>query len=191
MSDEQKTHEVETEAGKFYIRILAAERRTFSQFDRDTGESIPAEEVQARVWLATDPEFTGNSTLGHVKIRGRKYTIDHQLRRIPEGKGYLDDGKFEFRWSGETSYGGPYRNEHGKPVGYDAKAWDTLHDAERVALDKFAQEYPEWEKESTLRLFERERAHHASKSRSLIVEADQEDIKAALWQKRIDDLIAA
>ncbi|MEX1655544.1 hypothetical protein ABZ960_20580 [Streptomyces pseudovenezuelae] len=182
---EYETHEVETEAGKFYIRILAAERRTYGGGWR--GENA-TEEIKGRVWLSTDPEFKGDAELGHIKIRGRKYTIDHFLQKFPKGQGRLDEGKFEFNWSGETSFGGPYRNEKGQQVNRDAKAYDTLHDLEREALDKFAKDHPDWEKESTLRLFRQTRDNHLSKKRSLELEADQEDIKAALWQKRIDDL---
>ncbi|QPB09894.1 hypothetical protein KGG73_gp60 [Streptomyces phage Sentinel] len=190
MKIEREVREIETEAGKFYIMVLAAQRKTYSHWDRDADRTIPSEDLIPRVWLATDPQLDGKAELGAIKIRGRKYTIDHQLARLPKGRGYLTEGRFEFNWSSESSYGGPYRNEQRKTLEFRTKTYDVLYDLEREALDKFAKDYPEWETESIRLLFERERDNHAAKSRQLLVEADQHDIKAAQWQKRIDDLAA-
>ncbi|MEU9795036.1 hypothetical protein AB0E27_31330 [Streptomyces sparsogenes] len=189
MNNEFETHEIETDAGKFYVRILAAERQTFSSFNRDTGESTPTEEIQGRVWLATDPEFKGDVDLGHVKIRGRKYTIEHLSTRLSKGRLHARRGVI-LHWSAERSYRGGYRNDRGTQVDYHLKAWDVLQEMEEAALDKFEQEHPEWQRESTLRLFERERNHHLNNKQRRERQVAEEAAKAAEWQKRIDELEA-
>ncbi|AUG87257.1 hypothetical protein KGG77_gp11 [Streptomyces phage Omar] len=179
---EYETHKVETEAGTFYVRVLAAERKTYYS------GGAHREEIQPRAWISTDPEFESNVELGHVKIRGRKYSVEHMVKRMP---GWSNE--YETRepyWQTESSYRGGYRNDKRGPVSYEAKAYDQLRGMESAALDRFAEQHPDWVRESTRRLFEQERDNHLRKKRSLELEADHEDIEAARWQKRLDDLLA-
>jgi hypothetical protein len=186
MKVEREVHEVEVSAGKLYVMVLSAERRTYGGGWR--GETS-TEEIKGRVWLATDPEFKGDVELGYVKVRGRKYTIEHPIQRLPEGQARINhETGITWRWNSESSYMGGFRNDKHQQVSFQSKAWDSLGAIEREALDKFAEEHPEWEQESSRLLFERERDHFIDKARKLTVEADQADIQAALWQKRIDDM---
>jgi hypothetical protein len=180
---EREGYEVETGSGKFYVQILDAKRKTYISLAGD--QSVPTEEITGRVWVATDPEFKGEVGLGFVTIRGRKYTIEHIVHRVALAHGRTDP------WHTESSWRGGYRNEKGQQVSYDTASYGVLGGYLREALDKFHQEHPEWEKESIRLLFERKRNSHASKARELVLEADQEDIKAAQWQKRLDDLLAS
>lgn len=180
---EKKPYEVETKAGKFYVQIASAERKTYTSLD---GASV--EEIRGRVRLSTDPEFEGDTKLGHLAIRGRKYAIDHYLVKYPKGLGYRGEDDFKFLWSNEAQWGGPYYTEKGQQVSRNAKAWDTLYALEREALDQFATENPDWERESTLRLFEYERDHHVYKLRNYEMDAQRERVRVAEWQARIDQL---
>ncbi|MEV5330833.1 hypothetical protein [Streptomyces werraensis] len=171
----------ETVAGTFYARPLSAERRTYYS----GGEYV--EEIQPRVWLATDPEFKADTDLGHLKIRGRKYAIANVMKLSDVWTGE----RMEKRWQSEASYGGGFRNDKGQKVGYDTKAYDALRQAELDAIELYAVTFPEWERESARLLFERERDHHLSKKRNLLQDANREDVEAARWQKRLDDLLAA
>lgn len=179
---ERETRKVETEAGTFYVRVLAAERKTYYSDGQNR------EEIQPRAWVSTDPKFESNVELGYVKIRGRKYSVEHTVKRVPGWSGEHESR--EPYWQTEPSYRGGYRNDKRGPVSYDAKAYGLLRDMESAALDRFAEEHPDWARESTRLLFERERDNHLSKKRRLELEADQEDIEAARWQKRLDDLLA-
>lgn len=180
--NEQKTYEVETESGKFYIRIMAAERKTYSRFDGDT--RVPGEDLNGRLWISTDPDFNGEVEGGHVKIRGRKYAIEQFAQRLPESAHYPS------RWSSESSIQGGFRNDQGRKVKYEAKAYDVLGDIRDQVLDKFAAENPDWQRESARRLFRREAEHHRYKADSHRRDAAAEDRKAAEWQARIDGLDA-
>lgn len=176
---ERKTYEIETEAGKFYIQVFAANRRTYAPWNG--GASHTVEDINGRVRLSTDPQFEGKVSLGHIKIRGRKYTIEHFLTWSPESQG----------WANESQWRGPYCNDKDQQISHNAKAWDTLYDLEREALAKFAQEYPEWERESTRLLFESERDSYQRKAAAARKEAAEHDAAAAKWQARIDQLAAA
>ncbi|MEU4984878.1 hypothetical protein [Streptomyces sp. NPDC021969] len=178
---ESSTYHVQVAAGEFYIRILAAERKSYYSGGRSR------EEIQPRAQISTDPEFKADTNLGAVKIRGRKYAVEHVLKRV---QGFRNDEPHIY-WHGETSYQGGYRNDKGRQVSQEAQAWDVLHAAERDAVEFFAVINPDWERESTRLLFERERDNHLHRKRQAELEADQEDIKAAQWQKRIEDLIGA
>lgn len=177
---ELTTTEITVAAGTFYVRVLPAERTNYYH----DGEYV--EEIQPRVQISTDPEFKADTDLGHVKIRGRKYAIEHVMKRVL----YFIDGAMTPTWTSETSHRGGYRNDKGQKVSLEAKAWDVLHQAEKDAIEFFTVTHPEFERESTRLLFERERDNHLSRKRHLELEADQEDIQAARWQKRLDDLLA-
>lgn len=180
---EHETHKVETEAGTFYVRVLAGERKTYYS----GGEH--REEIQPRAWISTDPEFESNVELGYVKIRGRKYSIEHTVKRMP---GWSNEHETrEPYWQTESSYRGGYRNDKRGPVSYEAKAYSQLREMESAALDRFAEEHPDWARESARRLFERERDHLLSKAETARREAARHEIEAADWQVRIDQLAAA
>lgn len=189
MKIEREAHKIETAAGTFYVMVLTAHLSNVSRFDEQQNSHL-VEECRPRVWIATDPEFKGDATLGHIKIRGRKYTIDHQVQQLPEGIGSLVEGKVEFTWNNEPMWGGPYRNESGTEVSFRSKTYDVLYDLEREALDQFAKEYPEWVTESKRLRMEHNRDHEASKAAGLRKEAEQAEQKAAQWQARIDALAA-
>ncbi|MGW6600575.1 hypothetical protein [Streptomyces sp. NPDC055036] len=179
---EEPEFEYEIAGGKVYIRVLMAERKVFQRWDGDA--SLPAEEIQPRVHVSTDPEWKGNVDLGFVKVRGRKYGIEQISKRLPD----TDRPDSDDRWSHERSYFGGYRNDRGGSVDYRAKAWDSLEGIEREALDRFHEERPKWVKDSTRKLFEYERNHLTSEAKAKRKEADEADEKAAKWQARIDEL---
>ncbi|MEU9605432.1 hypothetical protein [Streptomyces sp. NPDC048057] len=171
------THEIETENGAFYVRVLAAERRTFSR--HVMGRSEPGEELRPRVWLATDPEFKQEFELGYVKVRGRKYVIEEMLALVngPSGR----------QWQREPTYGGSFRSER-KQVEYRAPTFNVLREYVHGALAKFAEAHPKWERESVHRLFRCERNRKLSEAVRLRAEAEAAEKKAAGWQERIDEL---
>jgi hypothetical protein len=175
---EREVHEVEIESGTLYIQILRAERKTYSGGFSGREDT---EEIQGRVWLATDPQFEGDPALGFVKVRGRKYTIDYQVKKVRAPKP-------EHTWTRESNYTGGYRNEKKQPVDYQAKAWDSLDGMLHEALDKFAAEHPEWVKESTRLLFESEVAKNVYKATELRKEADKHNAEAEKWRRRLDEL---
>ncbi|MGW1040015.1 hypothetical protein [Streptomyces sp. NPDC002547] len=190
MIEERTTYDYEIADGKVYIQILAAERRTYHQHDDKQGGSVQVEEIQPRVWISTDPEFKADTELGFVKLRGRKYGIEYMVKRLDDSRGHLDRHGLTMRWQEESSYRGGYRNDRGSQVSYDAKAWGALREIEHQALNRFEKEHPEWQMESTLRLFTQQRDSHLDKAERLRKEASGEDRKAADWQKRIDALTA-
>ncbi|MGW8630583.1 hypothetical protein [Streptomyces sp. NPDC055793] len=177
---EHTTHTVETETGTYYIRIVAAERKTFSVYDGEA--SKPGEDLIPRIWISTDPDFEGDVDNGYVKIRGRKYAIEQFIQRLPANTTYPT------RWSSEPSYRGGFRNDQGRKVKYEAKAYDTLGDMRDAALKQFAAQNPTWERESIARLFRRETEHHQYKANNLRKEAAAEDRQAAEWQARLDEV---
>lgn len=174
----REAHEVETQAGKFYIQILGAELNTVNRWSDDERAYGPVEEIKPRVWLATDPQFKGDAELGHLVIRGRQFTINHQLRRVYDG------------WQGEPAYDGPYRNGKGKQVDFRSKTYDVLYDLEREALAQFAKDHPEWETESLRQRFEWNRDNDLDKAKRLAKEAADAEARATKWQARIDELTA-
>jgi hypothetical protein len=187
VSDERETFEYKIADGKVYIQIRQAERRTYT--DYSSGKGDEKEEIQPRVWISTDPEFKADTDLGYVKVRGRKYAIEHTVKRLPDGEARL--GRIGItHWQSETSYRGGYRNDRGGPVSYEAKAYDSLHEIEREALDRFHEEHPEWVTESARLYFEYEVDRHRSKAKRLRQEAHTNEGKANDWQKRIDELAA-
>ena len=178
---ESMTTEVTVTAGTFYVRVLAAERRSYY------AEGRQVEEIQPRVQISTDPEFQSDTDLGHMKIRGRKYAIEHIMKRVT----YYPQGEPMQVWQSEASYRGGFRNDKGQRVNRETKAYDALSAAEKDAVEFFTVTHPEFERESTRLLLERDRDNHLAQKRHLELEADQHDIKAAQLQKQIDDLLAA
>ncbi|MFF7252426.1 hypothetical protein [Streptomyces microflavus] len=183
--DQRETYEYEIADGKVYIQIRQAERRTYSQFNGRT--SSPAEEIQGRVWVSTDPQFEGDTNLGFVKVRGRKYAIEHVVKRLRNGEGRLSlsEQRLTMHWSSESSYRGGYRNDQGGRVKYEAKAYDALGVIEREALDRFETEHPDWQLDSARYLFEYERDLALRKARSLREEAAGLEHIAREWEARI------
>lgn len=180
---EHTTHKVETEAGTFYVRILAAKRGTYYQ----DGQTV--EEITPRARISTDPTFESDVELGYVKIRGRKYSIEHTVKRM---RGWETEHESrEPYWQTETGYRSGYRNDKGNLVSYEAKAYGQLRDMESAALDRFVEEHSDWVRESTRRLFEQERNHLLSKAETARQEAAKHEIEASKWQARIDELVAA
>ncbi|MFJ6680561.1 hypothetical protein [Streptomyces werraensis] len=174
---EYETHKVETETGTYYIRILAAEHKTYSRHRRN--ESTPGEDLNPRVLLSTDPDFEDNLDGDHVKVRGRKYAIEEYLT-------YNRDRK---TWHHESSYRGSFVSApRGKKVDYMSKTWDVLRGYVDQALAKFAEQYPDFERESIAQLFRYMVSHHQSKAESLRRDARGEDAQAAEWQARLDEL---
>ncbi|WP_406192435.1 hypothetical protein OH733_05260 [Streptomyces griseus] len=184
MSGEPKTYEVEVEGGKFYVKILAADRDARSHWEGD--KRIEREEIKGRVQVATDAEFKGHVAGGYVKVRGRKHATLHTVSKIPD----LAAKRLGSAWHCDSTYTGGYHNDRGQRVKTEAKAYDTLRRMEREALDKFAEQNPDWERESTRLLFERKRDTAITEKRRYELAADQQDIQAAVWQKRIEDLMS-
>ncbi|MEU0674496.1 hypothetical protein ABZ330_16675 [Streptomyces sp. NPDC006172] len=170
----REAHEIDTDFGKLYIQILQAQLGTVYR------EDVLVEEIKPRVWVATDPQFKGEAELGHLKIRGRAWTISHQVQRLTDSE----------RWSSEPTYDGPYRNEKGKQVEYRTKTYDLLYGLEREALDRFAKEHPYWEIESLRQRLEYNRNHELGQAKSLAKELTEAEARAANWQARIDELTA-
>ncbi|WP_432006331.1 hypothetical protein [Streptomyces parvus] len=183
MSGEKKTYEIETEGGKFYVQILAADRD--ARFHWEGDKRVEQETIKGRVQVATDAEFEGRVTHGSVKVRGRSYATWHAVEKLPEVQAARRGGD---PWLSEPTYSGGFRNDRGQQVKLDAKAWNALYAMERGALNKFAEENPDWERESARLLFEGKRASALAEKRRLELAADQEDIEAAVWLKRIEDL---
>lgn len=178
---ENTTVKVTTGAGVLYVQILPAERRSYYLGGREV------EELQPRLRVGTDPEFKADAELGHVKIRGRKYAIEHVVKRTTY---YTDAGAIK-AWRSEASYRGGFRNDKGQRVGYETKARDVLAKTQEDVIEFFTATHPEYERESTRLLLERDRDNHLAQKRRLELEADQHDIEAAQLQKQIDDLLAA
>ncbi|MFI5863537.1 hypothetical protein [Streptomyces sp. NPDC051546] len=170
----------------FYLRILMAERKTYG--GGWNGEKV-TEEIGGRVQISTDPNWKGDTDLGFVKVRGRKYGIEHIMKRLPadQSRLRLHGGRMS-RWTSESSYSGGYRNDQGQRVKYEAKAYDSLSEFEDDVLTQFEKDNPDWQRVSIRRLFEGERDSQISKADKLRSEAKEADIKAAEWQKRIDEL---
>ncbi|WP_438470746.1 hypothetical protein [Streptomyces asiaticus] len=185
MSNEPQ-FEYEIADGKVYIRILMAERKVSQRWDGE--DCVHHEDIQGRVRISTDPEWQADTELGYVKVRGRKYGIEHIVKRIPEEYVKPDRLGREQRWQTESSYRSGYRNDRGSQVSYQAKAWDSLRDIETEALELFEKHNPDWAKTSTRKLFEYERNDHTTKAARLRKEAEENDRKAAEWQARIDEL---
>ncbi|MFJ3775250.1 hypothetical protein ACIPX0_26505 [Streptomyces sp. NPDC090075] len=175
---EREVHEVETEAGKFYIQILAAELSTVSKWSEGERAHVPAEKVKPRVWLSTSPNFEHDVEQGHLKIRGKAYTINHQLSLLVNG------------WSNESWWNGAYHNAKDKQLDRSAKTWDLLYDLEREALARWVEEHPNWETESLRYRLEANRDSELDEVRRLAEEASQAGGRAAKWQTRIEALIA-
>ncbi|MFF3249707.1 hypothetical protein ACFYWP_01535 [Actinacidiphila glaucinigra] len=188
MQTERELYEVEIADTELYITILAAEIKTYSQWDGR--ESVQVEEIVPRLWVSTDPKFKGEVDLGYVKVRGRKYGIEYMVKRLPDNRGHLDRHGIAMRWQEESSYRGGYRNDRGSQVSYDAKAWGTLREIEHQALDLFEKQHPEWQAESKRRKFEYERQSHLDKAERLRLEIGGLNAAANSWQKRIDELAA-
>ncbi|MDX3525099.1 hypothetical protein P1P75_01200 [Streptomyces sp. ID05-39B] len=188
MSDERETYEYEAAGGKLYLRIETAERRTYNSYSETDGR-LWVEELQPRVYVVTDPEFKGDVSLGFVKVRGRKYTIERMIKRLQHPTTFRRGSEEVTHWTYETaSYWGGFRNDRSQRVNYDAKAWGSLTDIEHEVLDRFHEEHPEWVTESIGRLFTYERDSHASKAEALRKEAVAEDRKAAEWGERLSQL---
>ncbi|QNE75302.1 hypothetical protein F0344_12360 [Streptomyces finlayi] len=183
--DQRETYEYEIADGKVYIQIRQAERKTYTQYNGRS--SSPAEEIQGRVWISTDPQFEGDTNLGFVKVRGRKYAIEHVVKRLRDGEGRLSlsEKRLTMHWSTESSYRGGYRNDQGGRVKYEAKAYGVLGEIEREALNRFEADHPDWQLVSARYLFENERDRALSKARSLREEAAKEEHRARQWEARI------
>lgn len=184
MDNDRKTYEVEVEGDKFYIQILAAERKTYGSGWRGDGET---EVITGRVRVATDAKFEGRVGNGLVKVRGRAYAMEHTVSVASEAQVRYSGDK----WSNEPTYRGGYRNDKNQQVKYEAKAYGVLRTMEHVALDKFDEENPDWERESTRLLFERERDNHRHTAALRRDEAAAEDRKAAVWTDRLNELLGA
>lgn len=186
MKIEREAYEIDTQAGTFYATVVSAERDTRYDYPKDDRIEV----LTPRVWLSTDPEFKGEVERGHVKIRGRKYTTEYTYKRLAEDTVNKDRHGQPLKWSVDhKTYNRGRRNDRGRQVDYEAKAYRTLDDLEMEALAKFEQEHPNWKVESILRLFEYERNRHAEQAESLRGEAAAKEVEAAKWQVRIDDLM--
>ncbi|MEU9057859.1 hypothetical protein AB0D13_02900 [Streptomyces sp. NPDC048430] len=187
MSDTKpKTYEYayEIAEGRIYIKIMTAQRKMRNTHDGWTNRQV--EELRARVQIATDPEFEGRVTHGFVKVRGRKYAAEHTVIRLgPEG--YLGQPR---TWDRVPTYGGGTRNELGRPVSYEQKAYDAIQQIEFEALDRFEKDHPDWARESYRRLFARNRDSKTNDAKNLRQQATSADREAREWQKRIDELTA-
>ncbi|QWQ42120.1 hypothetical protein KME66_14705 [Streptomyces sp. YPW6] len=182
--DQREPYKYEIADGEFHIKILAAQRKMRSHHNGWTTERV--EELRARVQIATDPEFEGRVTHGFVKVRGRKYAAEHTVIRLgPEG--YLGQPQ---TWDRAPTYGGGTRNELGRTVPYEQKAYDAIWKIEFEVLDRFEKDYPDWARESYRRLFARNRDNKTGDAKNLRQQASNADREAREWQKRIDDLNA-
>ncbi|MFD7259345.1 hypothetical protein [Streptomyces sp. NPDC059874] len=174
----------------FYLRILTAERKTYGGGWR--GEKV-TEEISGRVQISTDPDWKGDTDFGFVKVRGRKYGIEHTMTRLAEDEYdrrlsvHLEGSRIS-QWTSLSRYSGGYRNDQGQSVKYEAKAYNSLFEIEKDVLTQFEKDNPDWQRVSIRRLFEYERDRKAGEARQLRLEADENDVKAAEWQKRIDRL---
>ncbi|MCY0933658.1 hypothetical protein [Streptomyces sp. H34-S4] len=171
----------------FYLRILHAERKTYGGGYR--GEKA-TEEICGRVQISTDPQWKADTDLGFVKVRGRKYAIEHIQKRTVEGESRLTRSGIFSNWDYEPGYLGGYRNDRGGQVDYSAKAWDSLKEIERDVLDQFEKENPDWQTTSIRQLFEYERDHLLSKAERKRKDAHEAERLAATWQARLDELAA-
>lgn len=188
MKVEREVAEYEIADGTMYVTIIQAKRKI--ETDWETGNRN-VEKILPRVMIATDLEFQADVEKGYVKIRGRKYGVENTYERLDDSQGKLDRHGIVMRWTTDTThYNRGYRNDRGKQIDFDAKAYGTLRDLEIQVLRTFEQDHPEWQTESTRLLFEWERDQHAGKSRDLRKQAEENDAQAAKWQARIDELTA-
>ncbi|MDG4783273.1 hypothetical protein O7614_26795 [Micromonospora sp. WMMD961] len=99
-----------------------------------------------RLEVSSDPEPGSGEPYGYVKVRGRKYRIWTQSLRH-DAAGWSDE---PLRWVSATDelYRGGFRNDRDAKVGYDTKAYDSLREIERQALEAFDKAHPGWERES-------------------------------------------
>ncbi|MEU0120654.1 hypothetical protein ABZ114_02985 [Streptomyces albidoflavus] len=187
MIDKQReTYEYEAADGRVFVRILAAERKTYTTYSGVKSEKV--EELRGRVQVATDAEFEGRVSHGFVKVRGRKYATEHTVARF--GPNALDHLGQPRTWDREPTWRGGARNELGRQVSYEAKAYDAIREIEFAALDRFEKDNPDWARESYRLLFERERGSKEREAKRLRQEAATADRMARDWQKRIDELAA-
>ncbi|MFE7463081.1 hypothetical protein ACFU6R_03115 [Streptomyces sp. NPDC057499] len=184
MKIEREAYEIETEAGSFYITVVSAEHDTV--YDHKNEQ---VEQITPRVWISTDREFKGEPELGSVKIRGRKYSTEYTYKRLPDDEGRLSLHGIVMKWTTDSkTWNRGRRNDKGRQLDYDAKAYGTLRHLEVEALNRFESEHPTWKTESFRRLFEYERDAHASQAATLRGEAEEKDATAAKWQARLDEL---
>ncbi|MGW5130855.1 hypothetical protein [Streptomyces sp. NPDC004135] len=188
MKVEREVYAYEVADGTMYVLIHQAKRKIETDWENGNQK---VEKIFPRVMIATDLEFKAEVDLGYVKIRGRKYATEHTYERLDDGQGKLDRHGIVMRWTTDhTHYNRGYRNDRGKQIEFDAKAYGTLRDLEVEVLRRFEKEHPEWKTESTRLLFEWERDNHATKARDLRKRAEGHDTEAAKWQARIDELTA-
>ncbi|KPC89287.1 hypothetical protein ADL35_02280 [Streptomyces sp. NRRL WC-3753] len=186
MKIERDAHEIKTEAGTFYVLVQSAERGSHYDFDK----KVTVEDITPRVWISTDPEFKGDVEKGHVKIRGRKYSTEYTYKRLPDNQGRLDRHGIVMKWTTDVrTWNGGRRNDKGRQLDYETKAYGVLSEWEVEALNAFETAHPNWQTESVLRLFEYERNRETERAESLRREASAHEIEAQKWQVRIDDLM--
>jgi hypothetical protein len=188
MKVEREVHDFEVSDGTMYVLIIQAKRKIDTDWENGNRK---IERLIPRVMIATDTDFKAEVDKGYVKIRGRKYATEHTYERLDDDHGKLDRHGIVMRWTADyTHYNRGYRNDRGKQVEFDAKAYGTLRGLEVEVLKQFEQEHPDWKTESIRLLFEYERDNHASKARDLRSKADDHEADAAKWQARIDELTA-
>ncbi|MFE9254058.1 hypothetical protein [Streptomyces sp. NPDC006879] len=181
MKIEREAYEYEIGDGTMYVVIVSAHR------EHDWRRN---EVIQPRVLIGTDPEFKAETELGHVKIRGRKYAVEHTYKRLPDNEGRLTQHGVTMQWTTDTrTYNRGFRNDKGKQIDWDSKAHGVLTEWEIEVLRRFEEDVPDWQTQSILR-FEQERDGHDSNARRLREQVAKEEIEAAKWQARIDELTA-
>jgi hypothetical protein len=188
MKVDREVYEYEIADGKMFVLIQQAKQKIETDWENGNQK---VERIIPRVMIATDLEFKAEVDLGYVKIRGRKYASEHTYERLDDDHGKLDRHGIVMRWTADyTHYNRGYRNDRGKQIDFEAKAYGTLRGLEVEALKRFEAEHSEWKTESTRLLFQWERDNHAGKARDLRKRAEDSDAEAAKWQARLDELTA-
>lgn len=159
--------QVETAYGTLYVAVAAADRHSYHDMER--GDVV---DLRPEVWVASDPEFTGDPGVDrHWTIRGRAYAVHYHV---------ISEGRTDGRWHrSHTPYGGGFRNDRRGPVEFGTKTFDLMWDAVATALDSFAARHPKWEDVSRYLLLSHDAASAEGKAANARREAEEHDATAA------------
>jgi hypothetical protein len=171
-----ETYEYSILQGTVYVTVLPAELK--EHYDVEKGN---VSHLAGRVRVTTSRESRwAEVSDGSVKVRGRKYAIDYDVRRNLATQTSLG------KWSRESpGYKGGFRNDNGVQVDYKAKAWGVLWDASESVLESFEEDHPDWAIQSERLHWQHEQSRALDKAAKLRKEAEEYEAKAARYAETL------
>ncbi len=137
---------VSTPLGDLFVAVhdAAAHRH----YDVDAREDVTV--IRPRLYVGTDPGFTGSAGASYWKIRGRSYAVLRFYNFLDLTHIKYSTGKNAGRWHAEDNpNGGGYRNQQDKQVEFRTPTYELMDKTVEQALDVFAEEHPAWGELST------------------------------------------